>query len=634
MRCEKLSYILDLIKKPNDIKNIRVQDYPKLANDIRSFMVANVSKTGGHLASNLGVVELTMALHLFLDFPKDKLVWDVGHQSYTHKLLTGRKDQFDSLRQYGGISGFPKMEESDCDAFDTGHSSTAISAALGMVKARDLKGENNKVVAVIGDGALTGGMAYEALNNAGQLKSNLIIILNDNKMSISKNVGGMSNYLAKLRTNSRYTGFKENMESTLTERLPGGKELVYGLKRSKDAIKYFMLPSMFFEDMGLTYIGPIEGHNINSVLDALKTARKANKAVVIHTITKKGKGYYHAEKYPSRFHGTPPFSIDDGKPLLDKKTLSYTKVFSNALMHKAKNNDKIVAITAAMPYGTGLIAFKKHFPDRFFDVGIAEEHAVTFAAGMAAEGFRPVVAIYSTFLQRAYDQIIHDVCINKLPVVFAIDRSGITGRDGKTHQGIFDLSYLSHIPNLVVLAPKNKWELEEMLSFALSYNGPVAIRYPKGEAYQELEDHKEPICYGKSEIIHKSKDIAILAVGNMVKTAVTVTKNLREEGIDPSLVNVRFVSPIDYETIDELVKDHNIFVTMEDNVKTGGFGQQLSDYLITHSIQDVRHINFSIPNIFVDQGSVDELYQELGLDAQSITNKILEECSHIINKKA
>lgn len=620
-----MSGILDLINKPNDIKNIMPQDYPGLAKEIRTFMVEGVSKTGGHLASNLGVVELTMALHLFLDFPKDRLIWDVGHQSYTHKILTGRKDQFSGLRQMGGISGFPKREESDCDAFDTGHSSTAISAALGMVKARDLKGENNKVVAVIGDGALTGGMAFEALNNAGQLKSNLIIILNDNKMSISRNVGGMSNYLAKLRTNTRYTDFKENMESALTHKLPGGKEIVNGLKRSKDAIKYFMLPSMFFEDMGLTYIGPIEGHNINSMLDALQTAKKANKAVVIHTITKKGKGYEFAEKSPCRFHGTPPFFIENGKPITNKTTPSYTKVFSNALIENAKNNDKVVAITAAMPYGTGLMPFKKLFPDRFFDVGIAEEHAVTFAAGMAAEGFRPVVAIYSTFLQRAFDQIIHDVCINKLPVVFAVDRAGITGRDGKTHQGILDLSFLSHIPNLTLLAPKNNWELEEMLSFALSFKGPVAIRYPKGDAYQGLAEYKAPIVYGKSEIIHNEKDIAILAVGSMVKTGAMVVEQLKDQGYNVTLVNVRFVSPIDYEMLDKLVIEHNIFITIEDNVRTGGFGQQVSDYLCKHCNKGIKHINFSIPDKFIDQGSVDELYNELGLNAIAIAEKILDD---------
>jgi 1-deoxy-D-xylulose-5-phosphate synthase len=617
--------ILDNINKANDIKDINPQDYPRLAKDIRSFLVANVSKTGGHLASNLGVVELTMALHLFIDFPEDRLIWDVGHQAYTHKLLTGRKEQFASLRQMNGISGFPKRDESECDAFDTGHSSTAISAALGMVKARDLKGKNNKVLAVIGDGALTGGMAFEALNNAGRLKSNMIIILNDNNMSISQNVGGMANYLAKLRTSSKYTGFKENIENTLTKKLPGGKGIVSRLKRSKDALKYFMLPSMFFEDMGLTYIGPIDGHNVSKMLLALQAAKKVNKAVVIHVITKKGKGYVPAEKHPSIYHGIEPFCIDDGKPVAKDKVLSYTKVFSSALISNAKQNDKVVAITAAMPNGTGLSAFNKHYPDRFFDVGIAEEHAVTFAAGMAAEGFRPVVAIYSTFLQRSYDQIIHDVCINNLPVVFAIDRAGINGRDGKTHQGTFDLSYLSHIPNMVVMAPKNKWELEEMLKFALSYDGPVAIRYPKGEAYQGLYDNQAPIIYGKSEIIYKAKSIALLAVGSMIKTAEAVASLLKDQSIDITLVNVRFVSPIDNEMLEELTKDHSIFITMEENVRSGGYGQQVSDFLCRYNKQGVRHINFSIPDKFIEQGGVDELYRMLELDAESITRRILEE---------
>lgn len=621
----ELSKVLDNIKKANDIKNIKPQEYKRLAEEIRNFLIENVSKTGGHLASNLGVVELTMALHLFLDFPKDKLIWDVGHQSYTHKLLTGRKDQFASLRQLDGISGFPKREESECDAFDTGHSSTAISAALGMVKARDLKGEDNKVVAVIGDGALTGGMAFEALNNAGRLKTNLIIILNDNKMSISRNVGGMANYLAKLRTNSRYTEFKENMENALTQNIPKGKEIVNRLKRSKDAIKYFMLPNMLFEDMGLTYIGPIDGHNIPKILSTLNTAKKANKAVVIHVITKKGKGYVPAEKHPSIFHGIEPFCVDNGKPVGKEKTPSYTKVFSSALVRNAMKNDKVVAVTAAMPYGTGLSTFKRYFPDRFFDVGIAEEHAVTFAAGMATEGFRPVVAIYSTFLQRSYDQIIHDVCINKLPVVFAIDRAGITGRDGKTHQGIFDLSYLSHIPNLVVMAPKNRWELEEMLDFALSYDGPVAIRYPKGEAYSGLYNKQEPIRLGKSEIIYKANKIAILAVGSMVKTAVTVIENLKEHNIDATLVNVRFVSPIDCEMLEELSENHNIFITVEENVRTGGFGQQVSDYLCSYNKEGIKHINISLPDRFIEHGGVDELLERLGHNPAGITKKILDE---------
>lgn len=616
--------ILDNINHANEIKNINSQDYRELAEEIRTFLIDRVSKTGGHLASNLGVVELTMALHLFLDFPKDKLVWDVGHQSYTHKLLTGRKEQFDSLRQMDGISGFPKREESDCDAFDTGHSSTAISAALGMVKARDIKGEDNKVVAVLGDGALTGGMAFEALNNAGRLKSNMIIILNDNNMSISPNVGGMANYLARLRTNTGYTQFKENMENALTKKLPGGKDIVNRLKRSKDAIKYFMLPSMFFEDMGLTYIGPIDGHNIGKMLSALQTAHKAKKAVVIHVITKKGKGYVPAEKYPGIYHGIEPFCIDDGKPVGKEKAVSYTRVFSSALLKNAKHNKKVVAVTAAMPYGTGLNLFNKHFPDRFFDVGIAEEHAVTFAAGMAAEGLRPVVAIYSTFLQRAYDQIIHDVCINRLPVVFAIDRAGLSGRDGQTHQGIFDLSFLSHIPNLAVMAPKNRWELEEMLSFALSYDGPTAIRYPKGEAYMGLSDNREPIVYGRSEILHTGKEVAILAVGSMVKTAVNVAERLKEQGMDATLVNVRFVSPVDKELLDTLSKSHEIFITMEENVRTGGYGQQVSDYISKYNKQNIRHINFSIPDEFIEQGGVGELLERLELDERSITGKILK----------
>jgi len=628
-----LPNLLDKINKPNDIKNINPQDYKKLAEEIRTFLISNVSKTGGHLASNLGVVELTMALHLFLDFPKDKLIWDVGHQSYTHKILTGRKDRFPTLRQMGGLSGFPKRKESECDAFDTGHSSTAISAALGMVKARDLKGENNRIVAVIGDGALTGGLAFEALNNAGRLKSNLIIVLNDNTMSISKNVGGMANYLAKLRTNTKYTDFKENMENILTQMVPGGKDIVYRLKRSKDAIKYFMLPNMLFEDMGLTYIGPIDGHNINSILTALQNASRVNKAVVVHVITKKGKGYVPAEKHPSRFHGIDPFYIDNGKTINETKTETYTRVFSSALINIAKNNDKVVAITAAMPYGTGLSAFKKVFPDRFFDVGIAEEHAVTFAAGLATEGFRPVVAIYSSFLQRAYDQIIHDVCINKLPVVFAIDRAGICGKDGETHQGIFDLSFLSHIPNLVVMAPKNKWELEDMLKFALVHDGPVAIRYPKGEAYQGLAEYREPVILGKSEIINKaaknSGNMAILAVGNMVKTAVSVSEKLKEHNIDSTLVNVRFVSPVDYYMLEELSKDHNIFITMEDNVRTGGFGQQVSDYICRYNKQNIRQINISIPDMFIEHGDVTELYKKYGLDADSIADKIMKELGTI-----
>lgn len=615
--------LLDYIDQANDIKKIKPQEYKNLAKEIRAFLVEHISKTGGHLASNLGVVELTMALHLFLNLPQDKIIWDVGHQAYTHKILTGRKCQFESLRQLDGISGFPKTSESDCDSFDTGHSSTAISAALGLVKARDLKGEDHKIVAVIGDGALTGGMALEALNNAGRLKTNYTIILNDNNMSISENVGGLANYLAELRTSTKYTGFKETMEQTLSK-VPGvGDAVVSRLKRSKDAIKYFMLPSMFFEDMGLTYIGPIDGHNIPQMMAALKAASRLKKAVVVHVLTKKGKGYAMAEKYPSRYHGIDPFDVISGKPIKTDKSTPYTKVFSDALVKLAKKDDKVVAITAAMPNGTGLAEFKKKFPERFIDVGIAEQHAVTFAAGLAMGGFKPVVAIYSTFLQRAYDQIIHDVCINNLPVVFAIDRAGITGRDGKTHQGIYDLSFLSHIPNLMVMAPKNGQELEDMLAYALTYPGPVAIRYPKGDAYQGFGENREPIQYGKSEILTQEDGIAILAVGSMVKIAAEVAEQIRNKGKRVTLVNVRFVSPLDTSLLDTLAANHKVFVTMEENIRSGGYGQKVSDYLYEAGKQKIKFINISIPDMFVEHGGVGELYQKLGLDVESLVNRIL-----------
>ncbi len=616
--------LLDEIKEANDIKKIQIQDYGRLAEEIREFLIQNISRTGGHLASNLGVVELTMALHRFLRFPQDKLVWDVGHQAYTHKLLTGRKELFPTLRQLDGLSGFPKMEESCCDSFDTGHSSTAISAALGLVKARDLSGGNNKVVAVLGDGALTGGMAFEAINNAGRLKTNFIIVLNDNNMSISENVGGLANYLAKLRTSNRYTGFKESMENVLGS-MPGGKGLVDMLKRSKDAVKYFMLPSMFFEDMGLTYIGPIDGHNVWQLQEAFEAAARSKKAVVVHVLTKKGKGYRPAERYPARYHGVDPFDITSGRSVRKEKELSYTKVFSDAMLRLATEDEKILAITAAMPYGTGLYDFKKQFPDRFFDVGIAEQHAVTFAAGLAMGGFKPVVAIYSTFLQRAYDQIIHDVCINNLPVVFAIDRAGITGRDGKTHQGTFDVSFLSHIPNLTVLAPKNRYELEDMLQYALKLNCPVAVRYPKGDAYMGLEEYRAPLEYGKSELLYEGAEIAILAVGSMVKTGEEVAAALLKEGKRVTLVNVRFISPIDKDILGKLSDNHNLIVTLEENVRNGGYGQKVADYLFETHKQDVRLVNISVPDAYIEHGSVGELHKRFGLDTESILNRIKAE---------
>lgn len=616
--------VLDEINEPNDIKRIDETRYARLASEIRKFLISQVSKTGGHLASNLGVVELTMALHLFLTLPEDKLIWDVGHQAYVHKILTGRKNEFSTLRQYEGMSGFPKRKESDCDAFDTGHSSTSISVATGLVKARDLSGGTQKIVAVIGDGALSGGMAFEALNNAGRLKTNLMIVLNDNNMSISENVGGMATYLGKVRTNTAYTDFKGNLENTLKKVPKLGDFIVNTLKQSKDSIKHFMIPGMLFEDMGLTYIGPIDGHNISQMLTAFQSASRKKGAVLIHVVTKKGKGYGLAEREPWRFHGVEPFDIKTGKNIADKKGRSYSDIFSETMLELGKKEDKLVAITAAMPSGTGLLPFSREFPDRFFDVGIAEEHAVTFAAGLSVGGFRPVVAVYSTFLQRAYDQIVHDVCVSKLPVIFAVDRAGIVGNDGETHQGIFDLSFLSHIPSMTVMAPKNGTEFKAMLEFAVHYSAPIAIRYPRGCAYTGLEENQSEIVLGKSEILFQGKEIAILAVGGMVETAVRVTECLRERGNNPTLVNVRFVTPMDEEVIEQLAKTHSILVTMEENIKHGGYGESVSVFLMEHGLHHVKHVNISLPNDFIEHGDQSVLREKYGLDAVSILKKIEE----------
>lgn len=616
-----MSKILEKINETNDIKKIKPEEYAELASEIRQFLVEHVSKTGGHLSSNLGVVELAMALHLFLDFPEDKLVWDVGHQSYTHKILTGRKEGFRTLRQFGGMSGFPKRKESDADAFNTGHSSTSISAALGMAKARDIKGGNNKIVAVIGDGALSGGMAFEALNNAGRMKTNMIIVLNDNNMSISENVGGLANYLGKIRTNNHYQDLKNDVENTLLKVPMIGDKIADKLKRSKDSIKRLVVPGMLFEDMGLTYIGPLNGHNLPLMLSALETASKQKGAVLVHVVTKKGKGFSMAEKNPSAFHGVNPFELKTGKAKAVKTGSTYTDIFSNTLCKMANKRKDIVAITAAMPSGTGLIPFKEAYPERFYDVGIAEEHAVTFAAGLAAEGLRPVVAVYSTFLQRAYDQILHDVCISKLPVIFAIDRAGLVGNDGETHQGIFDLSFLMNIPNLTIMAPKNGNELEKMLQFALTINGPVAIRYPRGLAYQGLSDKNESIVLGKSEWIEKESGIALLAYGNMVKTAEEVRRKLKEEGRTVSLINMRFAAPMDMECIDEIAQNHSIIVTLEENVENGGIGQVVSGYICKKGLP-LKQMNVSVPNQFVEHGDVKQLYQYLDIDADSIVERI------------
>ena len=613
--------LLDKIEKPNDIKEMEKDELRPLAKEIRRFLVHKISHTGGHLASNLGVVELTMALHLCCNLPEDKIVWDVGHQSYTHKILTGRKDGFDHLRQFGGMSGFPKQSESDCDAFDTGHSSTSISVALGLAKARDLKKQDHKIFAVIGDGALSGGMAYEAMNNAARLKSNLVIVLNDNQMSISKNVGGMSSYLGKIRTNGNYTELKEEVENALSKLPHLGDKLTSRIRGIKDLIKRVFIPGMLFEDMGLTYIGPIDGHNIHQMVTAFQSASKMKEAVIVHVCTHKGKGYRPAEKNPSYFHGVSPFNIKDGSSRHNGETAkTYTDIFSDTILEAAKEREDIVAVSAAMPSGTGLTAMASKYPERFFDVGIAEEHAVTFAAGMAAGGLKPVVAIYSTFLQRAYDQILHDVCIGKLPVVFAVDRAGLVGSDGETHQGIFDIAYLRSMPNMTVMAPKNAWELRQMMLFALEQNTPTAIRYSRGAAWEGLQDHQQEITMGKAEWICEGQEIALLAVGNMVETAMWVREHLKAEGQKVSVVNMRFVKPIDKEVLQKIKERHSKVVTLEEGVFNGGFGEAVSAW---YEGTPMRVLNIALPDQFIEHGSVTELKKKYGLDPESITQKIL-----------
>ena len=613
--------LLDRINAVNDIKKIDPEDYPALAEEIRQFLIGHISKTGGHLGSNLGTVELTMALHLSFQLPEDKIIWDVGHQSYTHKLLTGRKDQFDNLRKFGGMSGFPKRKESSCDSFDTGHSSTSISAGLGLVKARDIQGQKNSVISVIGDGSLTGGMAYEALNNAAKLETNFIIVLNDNNMSISENVGGISKYLNNIRTANAYLDIKEGVYNTLKD-IPRGDRIVEGIRKAKSGFKQLVVPGMFFEDMGITYLGPVDGHNIPAMLRMFQEAKRVRNTVIVHVITQKGKGFEPAERHPARFHGAEPFDTETGIPLNPRTTANYTDIFSTVMCKLGARNEKVVAITAAMPDGTGLKRFRNMYPDRFFDVGIAEEHAVTFAAGLAVGGLKPVVAIYSSFLQRAYDQIIHDVCIQNLPVVFAVDRAGIVGSDGETHQGIFDLSYLSSIPNMHVMAPKNKWELSDMMKYALSLNAPVAIRYPRGEAYAGLKEFRAPIESFHAEAIYLEKDVCLLAVGSMVKTAEEVRKLIREAGYGCSLINARFVKPIDEKAVDYAKKHHGITAAMEENVASGGYGERVREYFDTLPGEG-ELLNFAIPDEYVEHGNVDLLKKEIGIDAASIAGAIL-----------
>ena len=612
--------MLDRITKPNDVKKLTLEECEQLADEIRQFLICSLSETGGHLAPNLGVVELTIALHRVLNFPKDKLIWDVGHQAYTHKILTGRKDQFPTLRKTDGLSGFPKRKESDCDAFDTGHSSTSISAGLGLVRARELQGENFTVISVIGDGALTGGMAYEALNNAADLNKNFIIVLNDNEMSITKNVGGMSNYLGNIRTAASYTELKIGVTQALKKIPRVGEGMVDALHKTKNSIKQFVIPGMLFENMGLTYLGPVDGHNISQMVKVLQEAKRKDGPVLVHVLTEKGRGYAPAVRHPARFHGTAPFEIETGLPKSNGKA-TYTDIFSTVMRKFGDREKDVVAISAAMIPGTGLKRFGNMFPNRMFDVGIAEEHAVTFAAGLALGGLRPVVAIYSSFLQRAVDQILQDVCMQNLPVVFAVDRAGLVGSDGETHHGCFDLSYLSMMPNMTVMAPKNKWELSDMLKFAIRQKGPVAIRYPRGEAYDGLQEHRDPVCMGKAEVIAREGGIALLAVGSMVKIAQEARRILKERGCRVTLVNMRFVKPLDTGLLDQLAEDHSLFVTLEENVKSGGFGEAVLAAAARKKKKWPPVQVIAIEDQFVPQGSIPELLRRLGMDAEAVADR-------------
>lgn len=615
--------VLDQIQNVNDIKNLTEEEIDTLQDEIRTFLVESIAKTGGHLASNLGVIELTMALHLSFDLTKDKIVWDVGHQSYTHKILTGRKDGFEHLREYGGMSGFPKTEECEADSFNTGHSSTSISAGLGLAEAREITGQDYFVISVIGDGALTGGMAFEALNNASRMKTNFIIVLNDNNMSISENVGGLSKYLNDFRTADAYMDLKDGVVNSLSKIPVYGDRIVRKIRNAKSGIKQLFVPGMFFEEMGITYLGPVDGSNIKAMRRAFAEAKRVRGPVLVHVLTKKGNGYVPAERHPARFHGTAPFDIETGVPLHKQSKAHYTDVFSTVMKKMGEREPKLVAITAAMTDGTGLKRFRNLYPERFFDVGIAEEHAVTFAAGMAKSGLKPVFAVYSSFLQRAYDQILHDVCLQNLPVVFAIDRAGLVGKDGATHQGIFDLSYLATIPNLTIMAPKNKWELSDMLKFAIAADTPMAIRYPRGDACDLWKEKRAPIESGKAEVLCEGTEVALFAIGSMVETAWKVMEKLQERGISATVVNARFAAPLDKECICGLAQKHRLLVTLEENVASGGMGEHVEAVLMEEQSR-IKLLRIAVPDTFVEHGDVDTLYRVLGMDADTVMNRICE----------
>ena len=613
---------LEKINSPEDIKKLDFKKLNILAEEIREFLINSVSETGGHLASNLGVVELTMAIHYCFSCPRDKIVWDVGHQAYTHKILTRRKDYFKTLRKYKGLSGFPNPNESDYDSFNAGHSSTSIAAAMGLAKARDLAGLNYNVLAVLGDGALTGGLVYEALNNAGRENTKICIILNDNQMSISKNVGAMRNYLNDIIMTQKYMNTKSTIEKALTNS-PTGAMLYSVLYKTKGSLKNILMPGSMFEQLGIKYFGPIDGHDLPKLIKAFNRVKKINKPVLLHIVTKKGKGYKPAEDGPSVYHGVAPFNPKIGIIQSQNKKITYSDIFGEELLKLANENKKICAITAAMPSGTGLVQFANCFPKRFFDVGIAEEYAVTFAGGLAKSGFIPVFAVYSTFLQRGYDQIIHDVCIQNLHVVFAIDRAGIVGDDGETHQGIYDISYLAHIPNLTVLAPKNGIELRSMLRFAVNHKGPIAIRYPRGAASNVMMAQNSPIEYGKCEYIYQGKEIALVSYGSMMDITSEVYSKLIKNGYSPTIINARFASPIDKDMVKDLANNYKYIFTLEDNIRSGGFGCLLSQELLSYKNNGYLVKNFAFDDKYIEHGNKGILFEKYGMDTESIYNKII-----------
>ena len=605
---------------PQDLKAMDYDELELLTYEIRDFLVESVSKTGGHLASNLGAVELSIALHKVFDSPKDKLIWDVGHQTYVHKILTGRASGFSGLRQLDGMSGFPKSKESPHDIFDTGHSSTSISLGLGMAAARDLNGEDYNVVSIIGDGAMTGGIAFEALNNVSSLNCKMIVILNDNEMSISKNTGGFPKYLSKLRGSGKYVSIKSQIKKNILKVPVIGEGVVAGMKHARDSIKYAMIDGIMFEELGFKYFGPIDGHDIQELCETLELAKNYHKPVFIHVMTKKGKGYSKAEERPDMFHGIGSFDMDTGLPLKKSSLPSYSKVFGNKLCEMAGKDERVTAVSAAMIDGTGLEGFNKLFPKRMFDVGIAEGHAVTFAAGLAKAGLKPYVAVYSTFLQRAYDQIIEDVCLQELPVTFCIDRAGIVGADGETHHGIFDISYLRHIPNMTIMAPKDGDELEAMLEYSLQLDGPCAIRYPRGSA--ETIGKTNKIQIGKSHQLKRGTDVEIWSVGTMAKIVLEAADILKSNGISASVINAEFIKPLDKEKLEKSASKYPLIVTVEDNMVSGGFGESVKEYLKGN---DLKVINVGWPDSFIEHGTADELYKKHGMDAKSIAERIIKE---------